>query len=94
MSDSLISNEKVCFVCATPINLHRHHIFYGVGNRKQSEKWGCWVYLCAGHHDLSGDGVHSNTPFRVTLQKYCQEKWEAKNGSREDFRAVFGKSFI
>ena len=91
---SIISNEKECFVCRTTQGLHKHHIFSGTANRKQSEKYGCWVYLCGPHHNLSNDGVHFNRPFDVTLRKYCQEKWEANNGTREDFIRTFGKSYM
>ena len=94
MTKSIMSNEKECFVCGTPLDLHRHHIFYGVANRIISEKEGCWCYLCGKHHNMSNDGVHHNYAFNITLKKYCQEKWEAKNGDRNDFIRVFGKSYL
>lgn len=91
---SIISNEKECFVCMTTQGLHKHHIFSGTANRAQSEKYGCWVYLCGVHHNLGDYGVHSNRPFDVTLRKYCQEKWEVINGTRTDFIRTFGKSYL
>ena len=94
MSESILSNEKLCFACYTPLNLHKHHIFYGIGNRSRSEEFGCWVYLCDRHHNMSDDGVHFNKPFDITLKKYCQEKWEEVHGDREKFIRTFGKSYL
>ena len=94
MSKSIISNEKECFICDTQFNLHKHHIFYGYSNRVNSENEGCWVYLCARHHDFSDDAVHMNICFDITLKKYCQHVWEEKKGSRDEFRKIFGKSYL
>lgn len=92
---SIVSNERVCWVCGTPYGLHRHHIYEGVANRKLSEKYGCWVYLCGKHHNLdTRAGVHFNKPLDDRLKKYTQECFEAKLGTREDFRRIFGKSYI
>ena len=78
----------------TTLDLHRHHIFYGTANKTISEKYGCWCYLCANHHDMSKEGVHFNKPFDIMLKKYCQEKWEEKNGDRKQFINTFGKSYL
>jgi hypothetical protein len=91
---SIISNEKECFICRTTYSLHKHHIFFGYGNRQISDEQGCWVYLCARHHNMSDEGVHFNTPFDIMLKKYCQEKWEEINGNREKFIKTFGKSYL
>lgn len=91
---SLISDNQVCVVCGTTFNLHRHHIFYGTANRRQSEKYGCTCYLCAHHHNLSQDGVHANRELDLKLKRICQEKWEEEYGTREDFIRAFGKSYL
>jgi hypothetical protein len=94
MSKSIITNEKECFICMNTLDLHKHHIFYGYANRKISERDGCWVYLCPRHHNMSNEGVHMNKPFDIMLKKYCQEKWEAKNGDRKEFIRTFGQSYL
>ena len=95
MSKSILSNEKSCYCCHTTINLHRHHIFFGMANRKLSEHDGCWVYLCANHHNMSRYGVHNgNRELDLRLKKECQERWETKNGTREDFIKRYGKSYL
>ena len=94
MTKSIVSNERECWVCKTPYGLHKHHVFFNTANRKLSEKYGCWVYLCGRHHNLSNEGVHFNKPLDNRLKKYTQECFEAKLGTREDFRRIFGKSYL
>lgn len=91
---SLISDDYVCVVCGTIFNLHRHHIFYGTANRKQSEKYGCTCYLCGFHHNLSQHGVHFDKELDLKLKRICQKKWEEKYGTREEFIKTFGKSYL
>lgn len=90
---SLISNNKSCYVCGCP-TVHKHHIFYGTANRKQSEKYGCWVWLCPYHHNMSNDGVHFNRELDLQIKRECQERWEAEYGTREEFRNIFGKNYL
>lgn len=94
MSESILSNTKECYVCYSMRDLHKHHIFYGTSNRMNSERQGCWCYLCDYHHNMSSMGVHFNQPFDATLKKLCQLKWEEINGDREQFRQIFGKSYL
>ena len=91
---SIISNERVCLVCGTPINIHKHHIYEGTGRRKLSEQYGCWCYLCARHHNMSNQGVHFNKTLDLKLKEQCQKAWEFKYGAREEFIKVFGKSYL
>ena len=93
MSKSILSNIKECYVCGTCLNLHKHHIYSGY-NRKWSEKYGCWVYLCAGHHNMSNVGVHSNKKLDTKLKKECQRAFEKKVGTRDFFMSVFGRNYL
>lgn len=92
MSKSIISNERECYVCHTPMNLHKHHIFFGP-NRQNSEKYGCWVYLCAWHHNMSNEGVHFNRLLDVELKREAQKRFEELH-SHEEFMRIFGKNWI
>lgn len=94
MSKSLLDNDKVCFICGTPFDLHKHHVYKGTGKRSHADEDGCWCYLCGKHHNLSNEGVHSNTPFNITLEKFTQHLWEETNGTREQFRQRYGKSYL
>lgn len=90
---SLISNDKTCYVCGA-VDVVRHHCFYGTANRKQSEKYGCWVWLCPAHHNMSNDGVHFNRELDLQIKRECQERWEEVHGNRDEFRKIFGKSYL
>jgi len=94
MTKSIISNNPECLICKTTLDLHRHHVFYGTGKRQISEKYGCWVYLCARHHNMSSDGVHYNKALDKELKQRTQLKWEELNGTREDFIKTFGRSYL
>lgn len=91
MSESIMSNKKECYICGTTGGLHKHHIFYGTANRKLSEKYGCWVWLCPYHHNMSDAGVHFNKLVDKMLKAKCQEEWEKKYG--KGFRETFGKNY-
>ena len=92
MSKSIISNERECLVCKTTYNLHKHHVFEGTANRKKSEKYGCWCYLCAKHHNLSNEGVHYNKALDKKLKKYAQSKFE-ETYPELDFLKIFGRNY-
>lgn len=92
MPKSILSNDRKCYRCGTPLNLHRHHIYFGP-YRKWSEKYGCWVYLCGRDHNLSNRGVHNDREYDLLLKSECQRAFEEIH-SHELFMEVFGKSYI
>lgn len=94
MSESILSNEKVCFRCGTPLDLHKHHIFFGNANRKMSERFGCWIWLCARHHNMSDEGIHFDRAYDLEIKQMCQEEWENRMGDRAAFIRTFGKSYL
>ena len=47
---SIISNERVCYLCGSYANLQRHHAIHGWANRKLAEDDGLWVWLCMDCH--------------------------------------------
>lgn len=91
--DSIISQEKRCLVCWTDQNLHRHHIFPGTANRRLSEQYGCWCWLCGDHHNLSDRGVHFNPELDLYIKRMAQAKFETIYG-HEKFVEVFGKNYL
>lgn len=92
--DSIVSNKRKCYFCWTTDNLHRHHIFYGTANRERSEEYGCWVYLCAAHHNMTPYSVHFNKQYDLSLKRIAQRRFEERCGSREDFVKVFGRNYL
>lgn len=90
---TVLQENKECYVCKGIYAIHDHHIFYGTANRKISEKYGMKVWLCAEHHTGS-QGVHFNKDFDMYLKQYAQRYFEKHIGSRDDFRRLFGKSYL
>ena len=93
MSVSILSKYYECYVCRRQSQLHKHHIFEGNGRRELSEKYGCWVYLCGRHHNLSDAGVHFNKDFDMKLKQKCQKILEEDGMSRKEFISIFGRSY-
>ena len=93
MSQSIISNERQCFVCHTTQNLHKHHIIHGYAFRKVSEHYGLWVYLCGYHHNLSNEGVHFNKELDIKLKRLAQEKFQEKYPDK-DFIKELGRNYL
>lgn len=92
--NSVVQDKKCCWICGTEQNLHDHHIFHGTSNRKNSEKYGMKVWLCATHHNMSDYSAHFNKEIDASLKEYAQTAFEEIWGTREDFRAIFGKSWL
>jgi hypothetical protein len=69
-------------------------VFFGWGNRQNSEKYGYVVGLCMYHHTGSKDAVHCNKVLEHKLKRMCQEEFEKNVGTREEFRKIFGKSYL
>ena len=95
MAQSVLQEKKCCWICGTTQNLHKHHAIHGKkSNRNLSEKYGLWLWLCGAHHNQSNDSVHLNHDRDMEVKTYAQKVFEAKIGTRDDFRAIFGKSYI
>lgn len=92
MTKSIISNEKECFLCGRQINLERHHIMAGTANRKLSEKYGLWVYLCHDCH-TGVDGAQYNAAAGLELKRTAQRVFEKKH-SHELWMDVFRKNYL
>lgn len=73
--------------------VERHHIFGGA-NRKNSEKYGFVVPL---RPDIHPNGVYAGQSAKlidVKLKTMAQEYFEREYGTRDDFRRIFGKSYL
>lgn len=91
--DSILQNEKKCYVTEKTDGLHKHHIFFGTANRQISEDNGFWVWLTPEYHNASDRGVHFNKEFDTLLKQECQAKFEETH-SREDFMRLIGRSYL
>lgn len=88
-----MQDEKVCWFCQAPHGLHEHHVFYGTANRRNSEKHGFKVWLCAKHHNMSDFSVHHNKEMDLDLKRACQAKFE-RTHSRKEFMSIIGRNYL
>ena len=90
---SIIQNTKECIICGS-WNVEDHHIFFGTGKRKLSEKYGLKVWLCPTHHRLTY-GVHGKYGHKLDmeLKELGQKAFEWKH-TREEFMNIFGRSYL
>lgn len=91
---SIMQKSKRCWVCGAIHDLHNHHIYFGNGIRKISEKQGFKVWLCAAHHNMSDAGVHYNKKLDTTLKQMCQLASYEKTHSREEFVRLIGRNYL
>ncbi len=94
MANSIMQNEKVCYVTGSAYDLHKHHIFRGP-NRSNAERFGCWVWLRSDWHNMAPYGVHGSQgkELDLDLKKECQKKFEAIHG-HDAFMAAFGRNYL
>lgn len=95
---SIIQPDKDrCYMCgrhtrAEYMGLDEHHVYSGA-KRKLSERYGLKVYLC--HDRCHLNGVHKYAELNNTLKAHAQRVAMVHYGwTEEDFRLIFGKSYI
>lgn len=105
MAKSILQTTKECYLCRMKADemgyfgelpstgLHRHHVVYGKGNRKKSEHYGLWIYLCVSHHEYGPEAVHNNRKIRIMLCEIAQRAFE-RIYSRQLFFAEFGINYL
>ena len=92
MKDSIVQTEKQCYFCGRQSNLEVHHILAGVANRKLSDKYGLWVWLCHNCH-TGTDGAQYNKHKNLELKAEAQLAFE-RLYSHEKWMELFRKSYI
>ena len=74
------ADMSVCFCRSEKCDgaLETHHIIFGYGRRKISDREGLVVALCGFHH-RGTEGVHGKKgeALNYTLKEIAQETWEA-----------------
>lgn len=73
--------------------VERHHIFGG-SNRKKSETYGFVVPLRPDLHPNGAQAGRDAKAIDTKLKCMAQEYWEANIGTRDQFREMFGKSYL
>lgn len=88
----LTEDMKHCYICGSSV-VQIHHVFGGTANRKISDALGYVVPLCPMHH-TGCKGVHANRELDLKIKRDAQRVFEQKDGTRKDFRKLFGKSWL
>lgn len=73
--------------------VERHHIF-GAANRKNSEKYGFVIPLRPDLHPNGASAGKDATAIDLKLKQMAQSYFEENYGTRQDFRSIFGKSWL
>jgi hypothetical protein len=93
VSKSIMQDEKVCYISGSPVDLERHHVYYGAGRRKLSDKYGLTVWL---RHDLHNEppyGVHHCKQTRRMLEQAGQRAFQ-EHYPDLDFMKIFGRNYL
>ena len=88
-------HDNICIFCGRQAE-EEHHLIFGSAKRELSEKYGLKVPICSNCHTMNEKcrRVHDN-PMAEKLSKMLgQAMFEAKVGSRDDFRKIFGRSYL
>lgn len=95
MAQSILQDEKKCFVTGITTGLHKHHIYMGHGLREISEENGFWVYLIEELHNMTSFGVHGTYghSLDIALKQICQAKFEETH-TRDEFIKLIGVNFL
>lgn len=95
-----IMQEKTgqCYLC---MKLHddysvkqvqEHHVIFGQGKRKLSEKYGLKVYLCLYHHTAGPEAVHQNAELAGMLKARAQRRFK-ESFPDLDWMQIFQKNY-
>lgn len=100
MAKSILQKKDgTCFLCRLleydgyPKVVEEHHVIFGRGKRKLSEKYGLKVYLCVRHHREGPEAVHKNKGMSDILQWTAQARFEKLYG-HEKWMQVFGQNYL
>lgn len=93
-----------CYLCGEPAKvneygiyerLEEHHVIFGCGRRRLSEKYGLKVYLHGETCHRNGkQSPHKNKLVRRAMEAAAQRAFEAECGSRKEFIEIFGKNYL
>lgn len=97
---SILDTEKgICYICDKLYGdrsykyTEYHHIMYGGGKRKDSERLGLTVYLCREHHKDGPAAVHNFRDTREYLCREAQKEYE-KSRTREEWMGLGFKNYL
>jgi hypothetical protein len=98
MSKGIVTEyDDICFFgCGRPAECE-HHLIFGNGRRELAEQDGLKVPSCNCCHNLATkpiNRVHENSMAEKLSKMLGQAVYEAKIGTREEFRLRYGISYL
>lgn len=100
MKSIMQQDKEHCYLCGGLQNfeegrLEEHHVFFGAGRRKLSEKYGLKIYIHGEKCHRNGkNAVHINREIRRKTEEAGQRAFEREHGSREEFIKIFGRNYL
>lgn len=94
---SIMQDKKEFYITHQTGRLHEHHIFFGTGERKLSEKYGLKVWLIPELHTESNEGVHCKNGLILNMELKKQAQRDAMKyygWTVKDFIRRFGKNYL
>lgn len=87
--------ETICFFCGAPKECE-HHLLFGTGIRELAEQDGLKVPSCNRCHNIgrNTERIHENIMAEKLSKMLGQTVYEAKIGTREEFRIRYGRSYL
>jgi hypothetical protein len=85
----------ICFFCGEPAECE-HHLLFGKGIRELAEQDGLKVPACNKCHNMgkNTERIHDNSMAEKLSKMLGQAIFENRIGTREEFRARYGKSYL
>lgn len=108
MSKSIVTQFENISAFSTAPAEAKHHLVFGIGKRDLAEQYGLWIPLTNAEHNMSSKGliyqIHEN-PTAEKLSKmmgqlafekeyYRKRCGEKDDPAREEFRKIFGSSYL
>ncbi len=87
-------SDRYCIFCGKSTEAE-HHLLFG-NKRALAEKDGLKVPICNNCHNTGPvlSRIHDNPMAEILSKMLGQAIYEAKIGTREDFRRRYGKSYL
>jgi hypothetical protein len=83
----------ICELCGRDTHCAHHHVYFGVANRRLSEKYGLVARLCPDCHQNGFRAVHRCRDTDLMMKRKYQLIFEEKH-SRQDFMRIFGRNYL
>lgn len=92
MSDSIMQEEKVCYVTRSTVMLDKHHCLNGP-LRQKADDLGLWVWLRHDVHMMLHSHMHPYENLYWDLKREAQKAFEREH-SREEWMSLIGRSYL